>query len=65
MIGFGFSIKRRQEILRSQECMAWLKQRYGIDPIDLCFTPEITDSTEMMGALAEAGREFNFNFKIV
>jgi hypothetical protein len=52
-------------VLSSETCMAWVKQNYDLDPIDLCFTPEITDSTEMAEPLTDAGREFNLNFKIV
>jgi|GEM_PF-6683006 len=52
-------------VLGSEQCMAWLKQHYGLDPIELCFTPEITDSTEMMSVFAEAGREFDLKIKMV
>jgi hypothetical protein len=50
--------------LESDECMAWVKQNYGLDLLDFCFTEEISQLPNVIAAKEHAGIPTDFKLII-
>ena len=54
-----------ERVLANEECMAWVKQNYGLDLVDFCFSDEINCVPVDQAARVAAGLPDNFEMRFI